>query len=105
MHSLGKGTEGFEKAVHDACRAELLCSDDSHGWSIDGVDLVDRVDEVIKSNGVRVAFHARCSGRHSVDDNAGVASAYEGSSRPDAHSGAACQQNLLESQRPVVVVS
>ena len=77
MHFLGNGTEGFEKAVHDASRVELLRSDGSHEWSIDGVGLVDRADEVIKSNGVRIAFHARCSGRQPIDDDACFASSYE----------------------------
>jgi hypothetical protein len=63
MHSVGNGTEGFEKAIHDAYRVELLCSDGSNGWSIDGLGLIDRVDEVIESDGVVVALHTRCSRR------------------------------------------
>ena len=37
--------------VHDACRIELSCSDGAHRWLIDGLSLLNRVDEVIESNG------------------------------------------------------
>ena len=44
----GNGTEGFENSIHDAYRVELLCSDGSNGWSVDGLGLIDRIDEGIE---------------------------------------------------------
>lgn len=80
------GSDARHHFVHDACRIELSCSDGAHRWLIDGLSLLNRVDEVIESNGVRVALHARCSRRQPIHDDARLAMPDERRAGPHPHS-------------------
>lgn len=90
--------------IGDLARGELICSDGSHEWSIDGLGLFDRVNEGIESQGVRFALHARCSGRQPVHDDSHLAMPDERRAGAHANRRAAGQENFLQSQRTVVVV-
>ena len=105
MHSLGNGTERFEKSVHDACRVELTSGDCSHGLSVDSLDVFDRVNEGIKSDGIRIAHDTSGSGRQPIHDDACFTVTNERCTSSNTHGRATRQQNLLQCQGTVVIVS
>ena len=104
MHSLGNGTEGFEKAVHDSCRIEFFGGDCLHGWSVNGLGVFDRLHEDCQSPHVFVRFRTLTSGRQPILDDTRFPSPYEESSGPHANSRTARKEDFLKSQRRVIVV-
>ncbi len=93
-----------DDTVHKPFGVELVSGPIPHTVAIHRLGLFDGVYEDRQSPHVIVRFRTACTGRQSVHDDACYTRTHEGGSGSYADSRAAGEQDILESQRPVVIV-